>query len=104
MYCVVIGSLSHLVWSYIFVTHLQLKIVGTAIAVFLTSLQIFVSTLIVSNRQADLKQAMDVKMSDPRVFKLLGEYWGMGFPSMMVVFLDWSAAEILVILSGYFGV
>ena len=68
MNVVIVGTISHILWSYIFVTCLDLKIEGTAIATFLTSSIILIGCLIVTKRQTDLKEALDVHMLDPRVF------------------------------------
>lgn len=68
MNVVIVGTASHILSSYIFVTWLDLKIVGTAISMFLTSFIILLGTLIVTSRQTDLKESLKVRVTDPRVF------------------------------------
>ena len=99
-----IGIPLHLLWSYIFVIYLDLEIVGTAIAMIITNGSIFLGSLYITARQDDLIEAVNIKISHPLVFVEICDYLKIAFPSMTVIFIDWSVGQILVLWSGFFGV
>lgn len=89
-----IGCPLHLLWSYIFVIYLDLEIVGTAIAMIITNSTLFLGNLYITSRQEDLKEALEIGISDGRVFLEICDYLKMAFPSMTVIFIDWSVGQI----------
>ena len=99
-----IGCPLHLLWSYIFVIYLDLEIVGTAIAMIITNSTLFLGNLYITSRQEDLKEALEIGISDGRVFLEIFDYLKIAFPSMTVIFIDWSVGKILILWSGFFGV
>jgi len=84
------GLLLHVLWNYIFVWYLDLGIMGTAIAMFITDFTNFIGLYIATSLQKDLKDALSVSIMDPKVTMQMKEYWKMAFPAMVVYFFGWS--------------
>ena len=88
-----IGSPLHILWSYIFVIVLDLEIIGTAIAMIITNFIIFIGYQVVTYRQHDIKEALEIGVSDGRNFMEICEYMKIAFPSMTVIFIDWFVGQ-----------
>jgi Na+-driven multidrug efflux pump len=94
----------HVAWNYLLVVKLDQGVIGTGIAACLTNAFILAGNIHVTNIQPSLKEALDVKLFDPKVFENIYQYLQIGFPSMVIMFLDWTSFQILSMLSGYIGV
>lgn len=85
------GCLLHILWSYIFVWYLDLGIMGTAIAMFITDFTTFIGLYVATSRHDDLKEALNVSIFDPKVYTNLSDYWKIAYPAMFVIFFGCSA-------------
>ena len=104
MKIMVVCTVLHILWNYIFVIYFDLEIIGTAIAMFITNFSILIGCIWITNHQWDLQEALRVKLDDPFVFKFMWDYWKMAIPTMAVLLLDFATFEVMTIFSGYFGV
>lgn len=90
--------------TYILVVKYDLNIVGTGLANLLTSTLVFFIIHTYCILDPELSDA--VKFPDKSVFNIEGikEYIYIAFPSTVMLCLDWWVWEIMVLISGYFGV
>ena len=57
--------LLHVLWNYVFVWYLNLGIMGTAIAMFITEFTSFLGLYFVTGREENLKECLEVSIMDP---------------------------------------
>lgn len=62
------------------------------------------ANLIITSRQDDLTEALEIKLTDSRIYNDMYTYFKIGLPNIAVIFVDWSTYEIMTLISGYIGV
>jgi len=99
----IITSVMHLGFLFIFVTCMQLEVLGLVISSSLTfSLQLAIVMVYASWFLPDLQEAIQMPTKD--VFSEWRSYFSLAIPSMMMLCAEWWAFEIITIMSGYLGV
>jgi MATE family multidrug resistance protein len=101
MYSSIISQTLHLFWSWLFVLHFKLEIVGTGIASALTNFINLSICLFYSSMLNDIKEA--IFFPDKRSFYGLREYLMIGIPQTILVCMEWWVFEIVTLLTGQFG-
>jgi len=93
----------HIVWSYIFITYFEMKLVGTAISNTLTAVLNLATILIyTSYNLPELKEAWFFPGRDS--FTHLGEYLKVSIPTMLMVCLEWWTFEIQTFFASFISV
>eukprot|EP00347_Sterkiella_histriomuscorum_P000139 403377020 len=93
----------HVLWSYIFVSRLQLGLTGTAISTIITfSLNVVTITIYMSYFEKELKDAWFLPTKNS--FKNLGQYIQVAFPSMLMLCLEWWTFEIQTFFASFISI
>jgi len=102
MLCLTFGTLTHLLWTNIFVVKFQLGITGTGIALIITNTIIFVSQILYSIYWIP-EIAICNQWPDSRSYNFEGikSYMRIGLPSMVMTCLDWWVFELMVLASSW---
>jgi multidrug resistance protein, MATE family len=90
--------LLHILWSYVFVTVLEMRLNGTAIANAVTAtLNLFAITFYTSYYLPELKEAWFWPTKES--FRNIREYLNVAVPSMLMLCLEWWSFEIQTVLA-----
>jgi MATE family multidrug resistance protein len=95
-------SILHFYWCHLLVNIYDLDVIGVSIATCIT----YTSNLIVITIYCSLKKDLKTSFFFPtkESFTKIAEYLKIGIPSALMLCLEWSGYEILLILSGYIDV
>jgi len=102
MYTMIITSIMHLVWCYLFVFYIDLDVVGVAVATLITLVLNFMITSVYARRDKFLKKSFFWFSKDS--FKDLNEYLNVALPSCLMLCLEWWSFEVLAFMAGYISV
>ena len=102
MICLSIGIVLHIISNYIFVLKMHLGLKGTGYAGVITNIFILSLQLWYTTKLKDIKPA--IFWFDGRTFKGLKTYFQYGIPSCIMLCLDQWVYEMMVVISGTFGV
>lgn len=102
MLCLTFGTLTHFLWTNIFVVKLEMGITGTGIALIITNTIIFLSQILYSIYLIPEISVCN-QWPDSRTYNFEGikSYMRIGFPSMVMTCLDWWVFELMVLMSGW---
>lgn len=102
MVAMITSQVLHVFWSYLFVIHYDMEIVGTGIASSITTGTALFIMLGYTYFQEDIKEA--VQWPDRSTFVDLAKYLEIGIPCALINSSGYMAFHLLTFLSGYFGV
>jgi len=97
-------TILHVLWNILFVTYLDLGIVGTGISSFLTNLLGLTINCVLTSYKKELVDANSVSIFDYRVYENMGIYLKIGLPNVVILMLDWTCFEASSLMAGYLGV
>ena len=97
-------TIFHFLWCWLFITKMQLRETGAAIATNITWIanMIISDALIRYNKERDYKHM--IFFYDLTVLKDVGVYLKIGIPGMLMLCCEWWIFEILAIFSGLLSV
>ena len=95
------GTLLHLAWLYLFVTHLEMGIFGLGLATLVTNLGLMAMITVYAWQVPRVRQSMIC--FNKHAFQGWCEYLKLGVPAMVMTCAEWWSFEILIILSGILG-
>jgi len=98
------GLLMHVALSYLFVFYSEFGVTGTALATFFSNLFIFLVNEARTLAETDLSEVNATRFFDRNVHRNFGDYLRIGIPNMLVIFIEFTSYEIMVLLVGYLGV
>lgn len=81
---------------------MDMSIQGVGLASSLSNLIIYISLLNYTTYIPEIKEA--VQWPNKQMFRGIIEYLSLGFPSAMMLCLEWWAFEAMTLLTGYIGV
>lgn len=96
----------HFFWNVLFVTYLDLGILGTSISSFLTNVVGLALNLhlVASAQGEDFDQITAISIFDSKVYENMDIYLRIGLPNVTIIMLDWTCFEITAVMSGFLGV
>lgn len=92
--------LLHIVFNYLFVSVCKLDIYGCTIATSLTWTYIYCVNNWKLHNQTDLKEALTISISDPKVRYDIWPYLSIGLPNMITLIIEFISYEVTVIYLG----
>ena len=104
MYVQIFGTVVHIIFCHIFVNKMNLDIIGIGIAGTLSNLFLLIGNLYMTSTIEEIQPALKVTMRDSRIYSQLKVYWKLGFPSMVVICVEWVAYELITLMAGYLSV
>jgi Na+-driven multidrug efflux pump len=104
MHAQMLGTMLHIIWSFLFVYYFNLGLIGTSMAITSTNCCIFSFNLYYTNKEEGLREALDVSFFDPQVRQNLKEQFSIGIPNLLIVLFDWACFEITTLMAGHIGV
>jgi len=100
----VVGTCLHALNNYIFVFVFDLGVIGTGISEVITYAFLLSTTVFLTRNLEELRGTSDVTPFSQPVLKGLGQYFSIGYPTMVLMFLDWSTFEFMTLMSGLLSV
>lgn len=104
VYTQLITTILHFGWCYLFISRMNMREYGAAIATNITYILncVIAETWVYSLRNSDFKEM--IFFFDKTSFTGLGKYLKIGVPGMLMLCFEWWAFELLAIFSGLLGV
>ena len=99
-----VGTVTHGLLTYLFVSKMQMDIRGTALASILTNLQILLANKWLMEAEPDLAEALEVRFFDKKVPENLGTYMSIALPNMTIILLDWTCFQCSALMVGLIGI
>ena len=90
----------HILWNILFVTYLELGIVGTGISSLLTNILGFFINCYLTSKSEEIEEANSVSIFDKRVIENMGIYLKIGLPNVAILMLDWTCFEVSSLMAG----
>ena len=99
-----VGTVTHGLLTYLFVSKMQMDIKGTALTSILTNLQILLANKWLMEAEPDLAEALEVRFFDKKVPENLGTYMSIALPNMTIILLDWTCFQCSALMVGLIGI
>ena len=98
----VIGVSLHFLWSWLFVFHFELGVMGTAYAGIITNGTVLTLNIICAYSMDSVKPA--IVAPGAYMWQGIGDYLEIGLPCMLMVLLDGGAWHLMTFTCGFLGV
>ena len=102
MIAILISILFHIYLSWYFVWKLDLGIVGTGYASTITNLTNYVTLIIISLSNAEVRKT--IALPDRRSFDGIPGYLKIGAPVVFMSAIEFWVYDIMILMAGYIGV
>ena len=101
----IFGTVTSVLWNYIFVIKLNWGVVGTGFSFTITTFLVWIINMIYTKclKDVDVIEARKIHFFDSQVYRSIWQYLKISLPNMFLMFLDWSSFEIMTLISGSLG-
>jgi Na+-driven multidrug efflux pump len=104
VYTQVFAPILHPIFIYIFTSYLNLDVKGIGYAMFFTNTSILYIQKFFIRREQKVQVALKVSILDKRIYSSLFAYVKLAIPSLLFIYIEFSAWNFQQIMAGMLGV